>query len=108
MSVKPLSHTDIARQLALLQRELLRCARQHDWQQLRQIDRQLLALVQQLTDQALKPQFAAELDALKQQYQLVLGLARAELNRTEAQMQQFNQNKPAVLAYRQTADGRQL
>lgn len=94
-----------AKALAQLQQQFSQAARSQDWQQLRQLDRQLLKLVQQLSCQGLKPQFAAELAALKQQYHTVLTLAKAELGRSEAKMQQFNQNKAAVVAYRQTLDG---
>ncbi len=107
MSSTPLHSADIRRQLAQLQRSLLQAAQARDWPQLRQIDRQLLALVQQLALEGIKPQFAAELAVLQQNYQQVLTLAKHELSHTEARMQQFNQNKSGVVAYRQTEEGRQ-
>ncbi|HEX5791867.1 MAG TPA: hypothetical protein VFY01_01235 [Rheinheimera sp.] len=104
----PLSHlqsTDIARALTQLQHNLLLAARAHDWQQLRALDRQLLALVQQLSAAGAKAQFAAQLSALQQNYQHVLQLAKNELQRTELQMAQFNKSRQGIVAYRQTTDG---
>ena len=49
MSLSHLNSTDIARALTQLQHELLLAARAHDWQRLRAMDRQLLALVQRIT-----------------------------------------------------------
>ncbi|MEH8016678.1 hypothetical protein MN202_05510 [Rheinheimera muenzenbergensis] len=100
-----MSYSATAKALAQLQQQFSQAASSQDWQLLRQLDRQLLKLVQQLSCQGLKPQFAAELAGLKQQYQSVLAMAKAELGRSEAKMQQFNQNKAAVVAYRQTLDG---
>ena len=57
----------MAKQLSLLQHNLLLAARAQDWQQLRGLDRQLLALVQQLEQAGAKEQFASQLNALRRE-----------------------------------------
>ena len=106
MSLSHLNSTDIARALTQLQQELLLAARAHDWQRLRAMDRKLMALVQQITHAGIKAQFSAQLNALQQNYQHVLQLAKNELQRTELQMAQFHKNRPGVLAYQQTTEGK--
>ncbi|HEY9043268.1 MAG TPA: hypothetical protein VIN66_13890 [Rheinheimera sp.] len=106
MSLSHLNSTDIARALTQLQHELLLAARAHDWQRLRAMDRQLLALVQRITQAGAKDQFSAQLSALQQNYQHVLQLAKNELQRTELQMTQFHKNRPGVVAYQQTTEGK--
>jgi hypothetical protein len=108
VALNHLQATDIAKQLSLLQHNLLLTARAQDWQQLRGLDRQLLALVQQLEQAGAKEQFASQLNALRQNYQHVLKLAKSELNRTEIQMKQFNQKREGAVAYRQTTEGKTL
>jgi hypothetical protein len=107
----PLNHlqaVDMAKQLLKLQQNLLQAAKAQDWQLLRSLDRQLMQLICQLDLADAREQFSTQLGALRQNYQQVLTLAKNELHSTEAQMRQFNQNRPGVLAYRQTSEGEGL
>lgn len=89
-----------------LQHNLLLAVRAQDWQKLRGLDRQLLALVKQLEQAGVKELFTAQLSTLRQNYQHVLELANNELKRTEIQMKQFNQKRQGLVAYRQTTEGK--
>ncbi|SEH54968.1 hypothetical protein SAMN05660691_00048 [Rheinheimera pacifica] len=107
----PLNHlhaVDVAKQLLKLQQNLLLAAKAQNWPLLRNLDRQLMALIQQLDLAGAREQFSTQLGVLQQSYQQVLTLAKEELHRTETQMKQFNQNRPGVLAYKQTIEGEGL
>ncbi|MEN3160138.1 hypothetical protein ABC502_17340 [Alkalimonas sp. NCh-2] len=106
MALTPLQTTELARQLMRLQHNLLLAVRAQDWQKLRGLDRQLLALVKQLEQAGVKELFTAQLSTLRQNYQHVLELANNELKRTEIQMKQFNQKRQGLVAYRQTTEGK--
>ncbi|MEE2024044.1 hypothetical protein [Alkalimonas mucilaginosa] len=106
MTLTPLQTTELARQLMRLQHNLLLAVRAQDWQKLRGLDRQLLALVKQLEQAGVKELFTAQLSTLRQNYQHVLELANNELKRTEIQMKQFNKKRQGLVAYRQTTEGK--
>ena len=108
MPLNQLQAVDMAKQLIKLQQDLLLAAREHNWQLLRGLDRQLMQLIHQLDLAGAREQFAVQLSTLRQSYQQVLTLAKNEMQRTETQMKQFNQNRPGVLAYRQTSEGEGL
>lgn len=108
MALNQLQAGNVAQQLLKLQHSVLQAAKTQDWQLLRGLDRQLMELIHQLDLAGAKQQFSVQLSALRQSYQQVLTLAKNELQRTEAQMKQFNQNRTGVLAYRQTSDGTAL
>ncbi|WP_240222578.1 hypothetical protein [Rheinheimera hassiensis] len=105
MALNHLQAGNVAKQLLKLQHNVLLAAQAQDWQLLRGLDRQLMELIQQLDIAGAREQFAVQLSTLRQSYQQVLTLAKNELHRTETQMKQFNQNRPGVLAYRQTSEG---
>ncbi|WP_215396176.1 hypothetical protein [Rheinheimera oceanensis] len=98
----------MAKQLLQLQQNLLLAAKAQNWPLLRNVDRQLMALLRQLDLAGARGQFSTQLSALQQSYQQVVTLAKDEMHRTETQMKQFNQNRPGVLAYKQTIEGEGL
>lgn len=107
----PLNHlqaVDVAKQLLKLRQNLLLAAKAQNWPLLRNLDHQFMALLRQLDVAGARAQFSSQLNALQQSYQQVITLAKDEMHRTEAQMKQFNQNRPGVLAYKQTIEGEGL
>lgn len=107
----PLNHlqaVDVAKQLLKLQQSLLLSAKAQEWQALRNIDRQIMQLIQHIDQADAREQFSTQLAALRKRYQQVLTLAKNELQSTETQMKKFNENKPGVLAYRQTSESESL
>jgi len=74
------------------------------WLQVQQHDRQISALVQQLKQSDTQQQFKTELVQLKQRYQALVELAKRQQQQLEQKMQNFQDNKPAVLAYQLTEE----
>ncbi|MFC4653837.1 MULTISPECIES: hypothetical protein [Rheinheimera] len=75
------------------------------WLQVQALDRQIQQQVQQLKSQHNVASLKVELQMLTQRYQQLIQLAKKQQQQLEQKMNQFQQNKAGVLAYRQTSEG---
>ncbi|WP_306520051.1 hypothetical protein [Rheinheimera sp.] len=76
------------------------------WLQVQAFDRQITALVQQLSQHGSDVRIKTELEALKLNYQHMIQQAKQQQLELEQKMKEFNDNKAGVLAYQQTTQSR--